>query len=330
MANVLTDIITHDELMARFDKAQQFRALSSNNAQTTLGDRLRQIVNCQTVSEDFLQDCINDAAILLLTLPDKAQVEIQAAMSNTSQNLLDLSYCCLDDKNIAIIGDLVYLTSVTSLDVSGNQISARGAKYLADNALLTKLDISNNKIGAMGAMHLSTNMMLSSLDVSSNRIGNKGAEYLARNTTLTCLEVKHNFIDALGAMHLARNTTLTSLNLCGNNIGDMGTKQLLKNKTLTTLEIGSNRIGYKSECRIKDMLKQNRRNIVDFRNEVSAIGQGLIACKSLLSPEKGFPKELTHTIIQYLAQSRGLFASGIELQNDINRNLPEIVKMPQL
>ena len=82
---------------------------------------------------------------------------------------------------------------LTHLDLSG-----KGLYYwniielcyvLASNATLTSLDVSLNQIGDAGAQALAANTKLTSLNVRSTLIGAAGAQALAANTTLTSLNV---------------------------------------------------------------------------------------------------------------------------------------------
>jgi hypothetical protein len=97
-------------------------------------------------------------------------------------------------------------TTLTSLDLRGNHISAAGAKDLSDalkhNTTLTSLYLGNNEIRAAGAKGLSDalkhNTTLTSLNLHCNQIGDAGAkdlsEALKHNTTLTFLDLKGNQI----------------------------------------------------------------------------------------------------------------------------------------
>jgi len=89
---------------------------------------------------------------------------------------------------------------------------------LVENTTLTSLNVSYNQIDAAGAAALAQNTTLTSLDVSWNQIGDAGATALAQNTTLTSLDVGGNQIGAAGAAALAQNTTLTSLDVCNNEV----------------------------------------------------------------------------------------------------------------
>ena len=84
------------------------------------------------------------------------------------------------------------------LDLNGRGLSSWNAIELCDalttNTTLTSLNVSHNEIGAAGAQALATNTTLTSLNVSQNRIGAAGARALAANTTLTSLDASWNQI----------------------------------------------------------------------------------------------------------------------------------------
>ncbi len=100
---------------------------------------------------------------------------------------------------------------------------------LDNNATLTSLDLSFNNIGAEGARSLAAaldnNATLMSLDLHYNNIGAQGARSLAaaldNNATLTTLYLGLNNIGAQGARSLAAaldtNRVLQHLDLAGNN-----------------------------------------------------------------------------------------------------------------
>ena len=157
----------------------------------------------------------------------------------------------IDDAAAAVLAAVLEAnTTLTNLDLQGNNIGPAGAESLATalktNTTLTNLDLLGSNIGSAGAESLAkalkTNATLTNLNLTGNNIDSAGAESLARalktNTTLTNLSLFYNYIGPAGAESLATalktNTTLTNLYLSyGNNIGPAGAESLataLKNK----------------------------------------------------------------------------------------------------
>ncbi|KAM7433100.1 hypothetical protein ABFA07_016615 [Porites harrisoni] len=168
-------------------------------------------------------------------------------------------------------------TTLTTLDLHGNNIGPAGAESLATaleaNTTLTNLNLFGNNIGPAGAESLATalktNTTLTNLYLSVNDIGPAGAESLATalktNTTLKTLYLHGSNIGPAGAESLATalktNTTLTNLDLHGNNIGPAGAESLataLKtNTTLTNLDLHGNNIGPAGAESLATALKTN-------------------------------------------------------------------------
>jgi Ran GTPase-activating protein (RanGAP) involved in mRNA processing and transport len=168
-------------------------------------------------------------------------------------------------------------TTLTSLNLYGNQIGDAGAKDLSNalkhNTTLTSLDLGNNLIGAAGAKDLSDvlkhNTTLLSLDLGDNQIGAAGAKDLSdalkHNTIITSLNLYSNQIGDVGAKDLSDalkyNTTLTSLYLGNNEIGAAGAKDLSNalnhNTTLTSLDLSYNQIGAAGAKDLSDALTHN-------------------------------------------------------------------------
>lgn len=114
----------------------------------------------------------------------------------------------LDDERLARLSEVLsYNTSVTSLELSNNNIGHKGARSLADA--------------------LQLNLYIEHIDLSGNDIGNKGAVALAEclqhnNISLISLDLQNNGIEYEGAIALlsavSTNKTIHSINLKGNYI----------------------------------------------------------------------------------------------------------------
>lgn len=188
---------------------------------------------------------------------------IEQLLCNTNNDsivTLDI-YRCSEEVDISLIfGKEITLKSLTSLDVSGNRISAfRGfpvmAKYI-ETSNLTRLILDYNPIRNNGCLHLANvlckNTTLVVLSLSRSLIGDLGAEYLAygleNNSTLTYLDIQRNSISNAGLIALSKalnkNQTLYYLDLKRNHIGDNGVIEFskVKNTTLTSIDLSHNNI----------------------------------------------------------------------------------------
>ena len=137
---------------------------------------------------------------------------------------------------------LAVLTSLTSLDISTNQLGDPGAQALAVLAGLTSLNISANKLGEPGAQALAVLTGLTSLNISWNQLGDPGAQALAVLTGLTSLDISSNQLRAAGAQALGVLTGLTSLNISANKLGEPGAQALAVLTGLTSLNISANQL----------------------------------------------------------------------------------------
>ena len=189
--------------------------------------------------------------------------------------------------------------TLTTLDLSYNNIGDEGAKVIADalkgNKTLTTLDLSHNNIEVEGtkalAEALKDNKTLTTLNLSHNEIGDEGAKAIAEalriNTTLTTLNLRISKIGDKGAKDIAEalkeNQTLISMDLKSNNIGDEGAKALADalriNTTLTTLNLFSTGVGAEGAKAIAEALKANETlTTLDLvENHIGAEGAKAIA-----------------------------------------------------
>ena len=148
---------------------------------------------------------------------------------------------------------------LNSLDLSGNDITIEGVKYLAlaltnSNCKLNSLDLRVNNITDEGIEHLAealmnSNCKLNSLDLSGNDITDEGAKHLAEalmnsNCILNSLDLTFNIIIDEGVKHLAEaltnsNCKLNSLGLSRNYISDEGVKHLAEALTNSNCKLNS-------------------------------------------------------------------------------------------
>ncbi|CAF1157449.1 unnamed protein product [Adineta steineri] len=143
---------------------------------------------------------------------------------------VELIYCILDN-----LDDLTIILSLRNVCLQLNAIIDIYPRYQA----LTTLNLRGNNISAIGAKYLAqaiqNNTTLTTLNLDINSIGDEGVQHLAlalqNNTTLTTLSLQINNIRAEGAHYLAIalqcNQTLTTLNLQNNCILEEGARYLI-------------------------------------------------------------------------------------------------------
>ena len=145
---------------------------------------------------------------------------------------------------------------------------------LTANTSLTRLDLSGNNIGDPGATLLAqvlqTNLTLENVGLSRILMGDAGASALAKaltvNTSLTRLDLSNNIIGDPGAISLAKaletNSTLANLNLSWIQMGDAGVISLAKaltvNTSLTWLDLSGNNFGDPGAISLAEALKGNK------------------------------------------------------------------------
>ena len=203
---------------------------------------------------------------------------------------------------------------LTHLNLAANNITAEGAKQLADTLMhseckLTDLNLMGNNITAEGAKQLADALMhseckLTDLDLAWNNITDEGAKQLAdalmhSECKLTVLNLMSNNITDKGAKQLAvalmhSECKLTKLNLWKNNITAEGAKQLAdalmhSECKLTELNLAANNItaeGAKqladalmhSECKLTELNLRNN-NITDKGAKQLAVALMHSECK---------------------------------------------------
>ncbi|CAF3949812.1 unnamed protein product, partial [Rotaria sordida] len=162
---------------------------------------------------------------------------------------------------IGPIGVFYLGETVTTLNISGNNIKDKGVEYLADilrcNKTLTTLSLSDCGLEASCTQRLAdalrTNNTLTKLVLGRSKIGIAGAKYIAaalrNNKTLKQFELSGNHGDcvAIGVTVQFRNDrTLTTLDLRQNQIESTSVKyiaDIIRTTTsLTTLDLDFNTI----------------------------------------------------------------------------------------
>ncbi|KAK7200615.1 leucine-rich repeat protein [Novymonas esmeraldas] len=164
----------------------------------------------------------------------------------------------------ALEAAIVDPAQVTSLDLSGNNISAEQCaelvqRHISKMTRLESLDLKDNKIGPHGAMQLFDALrehcpLLAYLDVNENAIQDEALYPLAlllQSAKLRTLNVVTNHITPRGLPTLCDGVvacrTLQELSLAFNLLGDEGgsvvAEMLRDHPSLTTLDLSDNRIG---------------------------------------------------------------------------------------
>jgi Leucine-rich repeat (LRR) protein len=198
---------------------------------------------------------------------------LNLSQCTSKQQIIDKLKCIKDVSKLKITGlqkdtkcgwfiealaDSAHLSSLTSLDLWGNNIGDEGARAIANSAhfsSLTSLNLRRNTIGPEGATAIANSAYLSALtllDLSANNIRDEGATAIANSahlSSLTSLNLSSNNIRDEGATAIANSahlSSLTSLGLWGNNIRDEGATAIANSahlSSLKSLDLSANKIG---------------------------------------------------------------------------------------
>jgi Ran GTPase-activating protein (RanGAP) involved in mRNA processing and transport len=207
------------------------------------------ICNNKTLQELQIVNCkIDDVSILALTVPFLSVELLNLSGTNISSKsaatlgsiicspncaltTLDLGECKMCNVAVSIIGNaLIYNTSLTSVNLNGNNISVETSKSIARAMLyspcLQELYLKGCLIGDEGAAWiasgLSYNRTLVNLVLSQNQITNIGIKSISKNITyhptLRTLDLRSNdYSTATGIIQLledvAKNRVLLELYL---------------------------------------------------------------------------------------------------------------------
>jgi len=156
---------------------------------------------------------------------------------------LRLSSCHLGEDTAAIEALAPALRTLGSLDLSWNDIHARGAAALSRlPSGVEALDLGRNELGDEGALALARSPhlpRLTLLHLDSCNIGDRAVEALAqRQPGLTSLTLGYNRVTAAGARALASSPHLgglRKLSLAGNDLGPEGVKFLADSPAMGNL-----------------------------------------------------------------------------------------------
>ena len=214
-----------------------------------------------------------------MTAIDMAAVAFVCAYCNALKKIT-IREVNSDDTIIKVMSSSLiqpHMSSLQSLDVSVNSITAEGAETLStiiqQSTCLETLDVTHNRIGVNGALALGealhTNSSLRVLTVLNNAIGAEGAillsQGLVHNHTLQELDVTYNHIGDNGARALAEalhtNNSLQELDVTYNHIGDNGARALAEalhtNNSLQVLNVSHNVVGVDGAKALTEALHTN-------------------------------------------------------------------------
>ena len=86
--------------------------------------------------------------------------------------------------NNPTVSDLKTLpSSITNVKIRGG-LTLEHIKVLADSTTITTLDISWNNVGPKGAAHLAKNTTITTLEIRNNNVGPEGVAQLAKRMEL--------------------------------------------------------------------------------------------------------------------------------------------------
>ncbi|KAJ8305623.1 hypothetical protein KUTeg_016168 [Tegillarca granosa] len=194
-----------------------------------------------------------------------------------SSSELDVKHYNLgQERTMAIAIALVVNSSVTSLNLSGNDIGKMGVLYvqrmMTENMSITEMNLSDNNLRTFGAkaigLMLMDNKVIKKLNISGNHFTDLDAEYLTKriveNANLKKFNISWNGFDDDGGVAfgdaIAGNNVLTDLNISCTRIGPVGFTAVMKafkqNEVLEVLRIGKNNIPLEAAEAALELLKE--------------------------------------------------------------------------
>ncbi|KAI0212755.1 hypothetical protein LSAT2_002305 [Lamellibrachia satsuma] len=182
-------------------------------------------------------------------------------------------------------------TRIETIDLEGNDIGPRGAKYLSralrENVFVTQLVLADNNIGSSGAevlcKMLGENYAISTLDLSSNNFKDTDGKYfyelLFNNMHLTTVSLRHNHFEDQAAIFLrdaiVNNSHLKVLDLSWNKFRMKGamyiTDIILENDSLKYLDLSMNGLSNEGARLIGEALAANE-NLQELNISGNRIG----------------------------------------------------------
>ena len=234
-------------------------------------------IEVDSVPIKVFENSVFDDEVFYKEVVDAYNKENKTSLSYTANltdeqlsNIKDVWHSIDNSEKIKSVTGIEKLTSLTDLDLYGNNLSSID---LSKNTSLTYLRLGSNNLGSidlskntnltylglefnnLSSIDLSKNTSLTNLDLNSNNLSSID---LSKNTNLTSLGLRSNKLSSidlskntsltdldldsnnLSSIDLSKNTSLTDLNLWSNNLGSI---DLSKNTSLTYLSLGSNNLG---------------------------------------------------------------------------------------
>lgn len=143
--------------------------------------------SCCEIKHDEMTQIMSYNHLEFLSLHDASYfipMNVQIIANHPTIKTLILGYTGVEHREILALSKN---TTVTSLNLVGNNIDDAGAEALASNTTIQELFLTLNDISNTGAKSLARNTTLKTLYIDYNRIGEEGVDALARNTNLTTL-----------------------------------------------------------------------------------------------------------------------------------------------
>ena len=114
--------------------------------------------------------------------------------------------------------DFSGLSSLTTLHLNNNQLSSLATGIFSGLSRLTRLDLDDNRLGSLPAGVFYGLSSLTSLDLDDNRLGSLPAGVFYGLSSLTSLDLNNNRLTSLPAEVFSGLSSLTSLNLDNNSL----------------------------------------------------------------------------------------------------------------
>ena len=211
------------------------------------------------------------------------------------------------------------LSRIVTLDLSNNQITVLGAKFLAEGLekarTLTVLILDNNPLQSEGVeailLALRENYSLKTLGLSATSIGNAGIENCAKllhdNIGIAKLDLGANSITASGAKFLAKllqdNTSLSALCLNGNSLTPEGEASLQEALLFSSLIVLTGVVDQSGKIctalsKNMDLFQQNLRKLQTDQNEGFNFKTLYTLIQQILSRSDSVPAELSYADLQ--------------------------------